>query len=382
MEQSSQLSLIRIVLKAFLLFIVINILWAIFTPEMGYYSIYSHLVPGRPRFPFGEVPQLAYNFSLDNFDAMFESHEIEAEFGKDQYKVFIVGDSSVWGTLLHPEETLNGQLNQLGLVDQSSGLPVQFYNFGYPTLSLTKDVMVISESLQPYRPDMILWMVTLESMPWELQQRSPIVQNNPERLYLLKYLYGLPIEKTGQPIEFNSFWEKTLVGQRREIADIIRLQIYGLLWAATGIDQYYPEEYTPAAVDLSAEEDYYSFTKGSFSESQLAFEMISGAMDIADADLTYDVEFLLVNEPILVSDGENSDIRYNFYYPRWVYDAYRQAMTSKSQSENWNYLDLWDIVDAEEFTNSAIHLTPTGEEILAKSIADFMVEQGKWSFDE
>jgi hypothetical protein len=39
--------------------------------------------------------------------------------------------------------------------------------------------------------------------------------------------------------------DRTLIGQRRNLADLIRLQIYGVLWAATGIDQYYPETYDP-----------------------------------------------------------------------------------------------------------------------------------------
>ena len=381
MQKSGKVNLIRVVIKALILFILVNLLWVIIAPQVGFLSIYSHIVPGRQRFPFGEVPELAYNFSLDNIDAMFESHEIESGYLNEEYSVFIIGDSSVWGTLLKPEETLAGQLNQLELIHADSGLPVRFYNFGYPTLSLTKDVMVILESLKPYEPDMVLWMVTLESMPWSLQQRSPIVQNNPERLYQLEHWYGLPIKKSGQPIEFDTFWEETLVGQRREIADVLRLQLYGLLWGATGIDQYYPEEYTPAAWDLEADDSYYSLTPETVSEDQFAFEMIQGAIDIA-SDVLPGVEVVIVNEPILVSQGVNSDIRYNFYYPRWVYDKYRVMMMEQSEKNQWNYFDLWDLVPPSQFTNSAIHLTPEGERILAGAIMDSLKRQEIWEFSE
>ena len=381
MEEKGIVNFIRVLIKALFLFGIINLMWALISPQIGFFSIYSHLVPGRPRFPFGEVPQYAYNFSLDDFNAMFESHEIESEYENDEFSVFVVGDSSVWGTLLKPEETLAGQLNQMNLTHKETGLPVRFYNFGYPTLSLTKDVMVIVEALTPYEPDMILWMVTLESMPWELQQRSPIVQNNPERLYQLDYWHGLPIEKSGQAIDFPSFWEETLVGQRRKIADVIRLQLYGLLWGATGLDQYYPDEYTPAAWDLEADDTYYSFTPQTITEEQFAFEMIQGAMDIAKERFP-DIEFLLVNEPILISGGENSEIRYNFYYPRWVYDIYRVMMVEQSDKHDWDYIDLWNIVPAEEFTNSAIHLTPIGESILAEAIAKSSYAQEVWEIVE
>lgn len=375
-----KVNFVRAFFKALLLFILANLLWAIFTPNLGNASIYGHFVPGRPRFPFGEVPEKAYNFSLDNIDAMFESHEIESEYLNEEYSVFIVGDSSVWGTLLRPEETLAGQLNLRNLRDNETGLPIRFYNMGYPTLSLTKDVMVIEEALQPYDPDLIIWMVTLESMPWELQQRSPIVMNNPERLWELQDQYSLPIEKSGQKIEFDSFWERTLVGQRKEIADILRLQIYGFLWSATQIDQYYPDEYTPAAWDLEPDPGYYNFSENNFTDTDLAFELIQGAIEIAN-DGT-ETDFLIVNEPILISQGENADIRYNFYYPRWVYDQYRMMTAEKAVFYQWNYLDLWDLIPASEFTNSAIHLTPFGESLLADGIIEHMINQQNWSYEK
>jgi hypothetical protein len=78
---------------------------------------------------------------------------------------------------------------------------------------------------------------------------------------------------------------------------------------------------------------------------------------------------MLVNEPILISNGANSDIRYNFFYPRWAYDNYRRMLSERAATSQWNYLDLWDLVPMTEFTNSAIHLTPAGEKLLADKIA-------------
>jgi len=78
---------------------------------------------------------------------------------------------------------------------------------------------------------------------------------------------------------------------------------------------------------------------------------------------------ILVNEPILVSNGLNSDIRYNFFYPRWAYDEYRILLNEFAAERNLQYLDLWDIAPIEEFTNSGVHLTPKGESMLADRIA-------------
>ena len=72
---------------------------------------------------------------------------------------------------------------------------------------------------------------------------------------------------------------------------------------------------------------------------------------------------------MLISNGANSDIRYNFFYPRWAYDEYRQ-MLSEHAARTIGIISISGISSpANEFTNSAIHLTPKGETLLANEIA-------------
>jgi hypothetical protein len=210
----------------------------------------------------------------------------------DELRVFVLGDSSVWGTLLQPHETLVGQLNAAGLHCQ--GRPVRFYNLGYPTLSLSKDLMLLEEAMK-YQPDMVLWLVTLESFPLERQLDSPIAANNPVRMQALQARYSLEFgaETLPQP----TFWQQTIIGQRRALADLFRLQLYGVLWSATGIDQAYPETYTPAQRDLSEDEAYYGFSPADGLQAQhLGFELLEAGQRI-----TGETPLLLVNEPILIS---------------------------------------------------------------------------------
>ena len=82
------------------------------------------------------------------------------------------------------------------------------------------------------------------------------------------------------------------------------------------------------------------------------------------------VPTLLISEPIQMSNGANSDIRYNFFYPRWAYDEYRRVLTELSQEHGWNYFDFWDLAPMEEFTNSGVHLTPKGEAMLTDNVAE------------
>ncbi len=353
----------NVLLKALLLFVIFNLLLAFLPHSSGkdQLSLYNNLVPGRQRFPFGEAPQQAYNFSLYDLDAMFSSHEVSARSAsQDELRVFLLGDSSVWGTLLKPDETLAGRLNAAGLI--CSGQPVKFYNLGYPTISLTKDLMLLERAMR-YQPDLIIWLTTLEAFPLEKQLASPLALNNPQRIQPLVEKYNLPLEIT--PLA-DDIWSRSLWGQRRSMADWLRLQAYGIMWAASGVDQFY-DDYEPAAWDLEADENYYDITPPDLPNEQLLWQALPAALDLAG-----DVPLWIVNEPIMISAGENSDIRYNFFYSRWAYDQYRTELVQRAKHLAIPTIDAWDWIDPHEFTNSAIHLTPVGEEAFAGRLINQM----------
>ena len=133
----------NVLIKALILFIGFNLIYVLVSPSaLGTISLYNFILPGRQRLPFGEDSAQSYNLSLFNLDAMFASHVIAGSLDKEnEYRVIVVGDSSTWGILLHPEETLAGQLDAEHLI--LCGRAVHFYNLGYPTISLTKDLMML-----------------------------------------------------------------------------------------------------------------------------------------------------------------------------------------------------------------------------------------------
>jgi hypothetical protein len=292
---------------------------------------------------------------------MFLSHELANRKPMNEYRVILIGDSSVWGFLLKPDQTLAAHLND-HLLTTPDGKQVKFYNLGYPTITLTKDLLILSYAMQ-YQPDMVVWLTTLEAFPLTKQLESPIVQHNPEPIRALINTYDLPLDSQDSKLVDPTFWERTIIGQRRALADLLRLQLYGVLWAATGVDQYYPASYEPPQADLEPEESFYNLVPPTLHAEDLAFDVLSSGIKI-----TGNLPVLIVNEPIYISEGKNSNIRYNFFYPRWAYDQYRSLLAQVSQSKGWAYLDLWDLIPPGEFTNSAIHITPQGTSKLASQI--------------
>ena len=363
-DSTTLTSALRVLVKALVLFVLANLLFALVypLPGLGRLSAYNVLFPGRQRLPYGDNPSRAYNVSVLNVDAMFASHELNAGAKPaGEFRVLLIGDSSTWGWLLKPADTLAAQINRAGLRTQD-GRQVRAYNLGYPIMSLAKDLLIIDRAMS-YQPDLVIWLVTLESFPADKQLFHPLLQHNPTAERSLIARYGLKLDPNDPQFVTPNLWDRTLVGGRRDLADLLRLQLYGVLWAATGIDQDYPAQYEPAAIDLEADNTFHDLQPPTLQASDLAFdELQAGVQRIGKTPL------LIVNEPILISNGKNSDVRYDFFYPRWAYDQYRTLMADQAQAGGWNYVDLWDLLPMQEFTNSAVHYTPTGAQTLAAQL--------------
>lgn len=357
--------LARVLVKAALLFVALNAAFALLDPlpALGRLSLYNRLFPGRHRLPYGEDPARSYNLSLWSLEAMLESHQVARPKAAGEFRVLVMGDSSVWGVLLRPDETLAAYLDAGGYA-APDGRTMRFYNLGHPIMALTKDLMLLDAAMA-YQPDLILWPVTLQSFPRGQQLEAPLVQHNAAAVRRLIAAYGLALDPADPRLLDDSFLDRTIIGRRRDLADLLRLQLYGAVWAATGIDQFYPETYEPRRSDFEPDAAWQGLTP----ETGLLDDFL--AWDVVEAFFARagDLPVLLVNEPVFISSGQNSDLRYNFWYPRWAYDAYRSRLFERAQANGWPVLDVWDAIAPDEFTDSPVHLTPAGSQQLADLIA-------------
>ena len=339
---------------------VLNLVFAITYPMslLGSFSGYNTFFPGRKRLPYGDNPAQDYNLSLYNLNAMFQSHELSAGSKPDfEYRVILVGDSATWGYLLPAQKTLAAELNRI-TGSLSDGRQLRVYNLGYPVMSLTKDLLIL-ERARLYQPDLVIWLVTLESFPLSKQLFPPLLQHNPHAVESLINTYDLALDLSQTELSVPNFWERTIIGAARELADLFRLQLYGIMWAATGIDHQIPPEYVSRLEDLPAEIDFAGFQEPLLPTASMGWEVLpAGIQAVANSQV------MIINEPIFISQGENSDLRYNIYYPRWAYDAYRNQLQELARQEGWHYSDMWQAVPANEFTNTAVHRSPIGEQIL------------------
>ena len=357
---------LNVLFRALIFFLVANILFVAFEPlpALSKISAYNIVFNGRQRLPFGETPDKAYNFSLFNLEAMILSHEIAGtKKDSNEYRVIFIGDSSMWGTLLKNDETLSGTINAAKLKTRD-GRTVRAFNLGYPSMSLAKDLMILS-LVTRYQPDLIVWAFTLESFPRSRQLASPLVANSPAVMRTLINQHSLKLNVDDPQFVNVSWWDKTISGQRRPLADLFRLQMYGVMWTATGIDQYYPEKYQLRADDLQSDVEFYGLKPPRLNENDLALDVLNAGVAAVGG-----VPVVFVNEPIFISAGKNSDARYNFFYPKWAYDDFRLIVKTQMKTKNWRYVDVWNMIAPNEFTNSAVHVTPNASRAVAAKVGE------------
>jgi hypothetical protein len=97
------------------------------------------------------------------------------------------------------------------------------------------------------------------------------------------------------------------------------------------------------------------------------WELLSAGQQIAREA---NVPLLIVNEPMYVGSGPNSDVNYNSFYERELYDRFRAALTGFTQQHDMAYLDLWNLLPPEDFSNTSLHYNLDGNRAVAQAIWD------------
>jgi hypothetical protein len=359
--------LIRILVKAIVLFAIFNGVYDLAQPLnlLDHVSLYNVITPGRDRLPFGEFAASSYNVSVFRLNEMLSTHEIAGRKASDEFRVVMVGDSSIWGYLLKPTETQAACLNAMSLTTPS-GLKMKFYNLGYPVLSVTKDFLILRHALA-YSPDLILWSTTLASLYPSDQLEFPIVATQYDELMTVKAQYNFRFYQT---LDAPTWWSRTFWGQRGALANWLREQLYALPWGGTGIDhqldrfvQRHPTQLAPDDNPVTVGMMHLA-KPHAISPEDLSFDVVKAGIDEAGAR---NIPVLLINEPIFRG---MSDLRWNYYYPKWAYDTYRDAFKGEAGTQHWNYIDRWDAAPNDQFTDTDFHLTPQGNCAYVQNLRD------------
>jgi hypothetical protein len=351
---------LAVLVKGLILFVLVNLIYGLAKPPVADISVYNKLVPGLERMPFGNNFDL-YTVTVDNAGAMFAAHEISAKKESDEIRVALIGDSSIYGEGLLNSDTLSGQWKQLN--PHCADNQIKIYNLGYPHPSIIKDLVFIDE-VKERQPDVIIWFVTLNTV-MNQYRLNPFMTGNRERVLQMMEAYDISYgARKVLSEQKTSFYQDTPVGQKSFLARWLKLQALGLLWYTAG-DDFHLEHGASEIVsaDVKKSPDYRDLPPGSDLKASLVLDALTAGHALAG-----EIPVLLVNEPIFVANGMHSDVRYNDLYPRWAYDQYRGLLADQSQKDSINYLDLWNAIPPEYFTDTPLHLSKDGERLLAEQL--------------
>ncbi len=342
--------------KAIVFFILIEFIVVSIGPQLESLSVYALLGMKRERFPISTLAPQDAALDVGNLQAMFASHVVSNPKGANEFRIMVLGDSATWGTQDRVEQMMPAQLNDLGLT--CGGRNVRVYNLSFPRSSATKDLMIMDGAMQ-YQPDLFIWMITWYTLMPKTRVDHVLVTQNPEEFYKLGRRFDfLPKDYTPPT------WLDEALWRNRALFRVIRYQLYAPIQAATGTDQLPgPPIDVPGA--LTRDITFEGLKPPTLREAQVSLDQVSDAYKLAGG-----VPIILVNEPMQVLSGvPNSDVRYNGYYPRWVYDQYRQYLAQAAVQNQWDYLDLWNTFPADEFGDTPLHLLPAGQQKLAQMLA-------------
>ncbi len=352
----SSVSAWRVLLKGVLLFLLFEYALVWLFPTAGFVNVYAALNMKRQRFPLSTASPADDAQDLGNLDAMFASHVVSNPKAPDEFRVMVLGDSAVWGLQLAPEQTLPAQLDSLGLTCGTK--KVRVYNLSFPRSSATKDLMILDKALH-YQPDMILWLITWYTLMPKTRVDHWLVTQNPAEFYTLAQRFDFLPRDYAAPTGLD-----TVLARNRALFREARFDLYSLVELGTRTEQIAgPPEVLPAT--LSSDITFEGLKPPTLRESQVSLDQLADFYALAGR-----VPVILINEPMLVMHGvPNSDVRYNSYYPRWVYDQYRAYVAQDASQHGWNYLDLWNVFPANYFTDTPLHLSPDGQHSFADMLA-------------
>ncbi len=351
----------RLLLKGVLLFIVLEYVLVWVLPGLGPVNVYAALNLKRQRFPLSTASPADDAQDLGNLDAMFAAHVVSNPKAPDEFRVLVLGDSAVWGLQLKPQQTLPAQLNSLGLT--CGGKKVRVYNLSFPRSSATKDLMILDKAMQ-YKPDMILWLITWYTLMPKTRVDHWLVTQNAAEFYQLARRFDFLPRDYKSPTLYS-----TLLARNQALFRETRFDLYSLIQLGTGTEQFIGPPAVMSA--LSKDTTFEGLRPPTLRKTQVSLDQLQDFYALAGQ-----VPVVLVNEPMLIVEGDpNSDVRYNSYYPRWVYDQYRQYVATDAAAHGWNYLDLWNIYPPQYFADTPLHLTPEGQHLLAEALAP-SIEKG------
>lgn len=304
-------------------------------------------------------------------DPLLDAHQIAQPKAPDEFRVIFLGDSATFCLYCRANEAIPNVFTQLNAT--LDGKRVVGYNLAYPGSDWLKDILILKHALN-YQPDAIVWLVTAKGAGDQPLPQEPeahlITRLNSAELPTLAKQYALNTWETQRYAEADAWYQRSIFMHGGRYRDWLIL--LGRSWRNRVLDptrdlsQEYllpGESVTTKPVQSIAEINSTLPGYSTFPNRQ--WELLRAGQQMANEAR---VPLLIVNEPTYIASGPNTDVNYNSFYERNLYDRFRAALADFTQQHSMMYLDLWNLLPAEDFSNTSLHYTLDGNRLIAQQL--------------
>ncbi len=304
-------------------------------------------------------------------DPLLGAHEIAQPKAPDEYRVIFLGDSATFCLYCRSTEAIPRLMTDLGAT--IDGKRVRGYNLAYPGSDWLKDILILKHALK-YQPDAIVWLVTAKGSGDQPLPQEPeahlFTRINAGEIPALAREYNLDTWDTRRYADTDAWYQASIWthgGRYRDwLVLLARTVRNALIQPGKDLTQEYLLPGDPVAkLPIRAQAEINSALPGYDVMPNRQWELLRAGQQMAREA---NVPLLIVNEPTYVGSGPNSDVNYNSFYERALYDRFRAAMTSFTQQHGMHYLDLWNSLPPEEFSNTALHYNLEGNRRVANEV--------------
>lgn len=310
-------------------------------------------------------------------DPLFRQHEVcwRTPERPDEARVLLIGNSAIYGFPLPVEETVAYLLNRLFSRDR---VAAHVFNLAAVATYQLKDALIIHEALK-YRPDMIVYPLTLAEFARYPATLADFAQLPPQPWHGLLQVFesnrgtiqALAKEQPAglsEPVDlFNKFLENSGTSwyglAQEQLGTLIRTAARA--HARSLLRRLVPD--APPQTELPGRQTHYDCgqTKRQmdlYYRDWQRWNIIAYLAQIRDAT---GVTVVLVNWPVA---HEPVGDCYNVRYTNAALEQYDVWLRAQAEERQLPYVDLHDMLRADEFVDS-LHVMAPGQRKIAERLA-------------
>lgn len=291
---------------------------------------------------------------------------------KDELRVFLFGNSGIYGFPLSADQTLASVLNRRF---EKSKPPVHFFNLGYVNTYHMKDALILRESLDLH-PDIVIFAVTLDDFrrlvdtkwTWSLVQFFEINRSALRHFAAEEPpgVQGALAQQADANVDLDAATPLTYL---RQIGRMVKVVVRD---NARDVRRWFEPEYDPDAnefkpsirtlrgrIEYDCEEvqlQFNRFFKNWKSRNVLAY--------LQWIEKTSGVDVIVLNWPTVERPIGSC---YNVRYTKEAYADFNQWVREEALARQLQYLDLHDLLEPPLFFDS-LHPTKFGTMKIANEV--------------